>query len=88
MTPDWVCDIVTPWPDAFDPRIKLPKYAHYGVTHAWIIDIPDNRVEVKRFENGNWIEIAVFKTNEPFRAEPFSEIEIDLRSIWGSPPAS
>jgi len=46
-----------------------------------------NTVEVQRLEGGRWIEIAVFETNQPFRAEPFPEIEIDFGSIWGSPPA-
>jgi len=82
VTPDWVCDIVTPWTDAYDPRTKLPKYAAYGIAHAWIIDLPGNTVEVQRLEGGRWIEIAVFETNQPFRAEPFPEIEIDLGSLW------
>ncbi|HJW94707.1 MAG TPA: Uma2 family endonuclease [Thermoanaerobaculia bacterium] len=88
VSPDWVCDIVTIWPDAFDPRIKLPTYADHGVAHAWIIDLPNNNVEVKRLEKGDWIDIALFKTNEPFHAEPFPDIEIDFGSIWPSPPAS
>jgi len=87
-TPDWVCDIVTPSAEAYDARIKLPTYAHHGVTHAWIVDIADNRVEVKRFEKDHWIDLAVVEMNEPFRAEPFLEVEIDLGSIWASPPAS
>jgi hypothetical protein len=87
VTPDWVCDIVTPWEGAFDPRIKLSKYAPYGIGHAWIVDIPGNSVEVRRLERGVWIELAVFETAKPFRAEPFLGIEIDLGSIWASSPA-
>lgn len=40
-----------------------------------------------RLERGVWIELAVFETAKPFRAEPFLGIEIDLGSIWASPPA-
>lgn len=88
IPPNWVCDIVTPSGETYDPRIKLPTYARHGVTHAWIVDIAADRVEVKRVEKGDWTDIAVFRINEPFRAEPFLEVEIDLGSIWSSPPPS
>ncbi|HJW94706.1 MAG TPA: Uma2 family endonuclease [Thermoanaerobaculia bacterium] len=87
VVPDWICEIPSPWTAAYDRRIKMPKYAHYGVRHAWIIDPPNCNVEVKRLEKGNWVEIAVLRADEPFRAEPFEELEIVLNVRWPSPSA-
>jgi len=77
VVPDWVCD----------RRVKLPKYAHYGVKHAWVVDLVSRTLEVKRLTNGAWVEVAVFNADEPFRAEPFEELEIVLDVQWPSPPS-
>ena len=36
--PDWVCEIPSPSTASKDRETKMPVYARYGVTHAWIID--------------------------------------------------
>jgi Uma2 family endonuclease len=87
VVPDWVCEILSPWTHTYDRRVKMPKYAHYGVKHAWIVDPVNRNVEVKRLEQGAWLEIAVHAADEPFRAEPFEELEITLDVQWPSPPA-
>jgi Uma2 family endonuclease len=87
VVPDWVCEILSPSTAAYDRRVKLPKYAHHGVKHAWIIDPVNRNIEVRRLVDGAWVEVAVFNADEPFRAEPFEELEIVLDVQWPSPPS-
>jgi Uma2 family endonuclease len=87
VVPDWVCEILSPWTTAYDRRVKLPKYAQYGVKHAWIVDAVSRNLEVRRLVEGAWVEVAVFNADEPFRAEPFEELEIVLDVQWPSPPS-
>jgi Uma2 family endonuclease len=77
VVPDWVCD----------RRVKMPTYAQYGVKHAWIVDPVNRTIEVRRLVDGAWVEVAVFNADEPFRAEPFEELEIVLDVQWPSPPS-
>ena len=88
VVPDWICEILSPWTAAYDRRVKMPKYAHYGVKHAWIVDPPNRNVEVKRLQQGAWVDVGVYAADEPFRAEPFEELEIVLDVLWPSPPAA
>jgi Uma2 family endonuclease len=85
VVPDWVCEVLS------NPRLdrgkKLPVYARHGVQHAWIVDVEQQYLEVKRLENGTWSDIAIFTAGEPVRAEPFDAIEIDMTRVWGAPPA-
>lgn len=85
VIPDWVCEILS---DArLDRAKKLPIYARHGVKHAWIVDVEEQYLEVKRLENGKWSDVAIFTAGEPVRAEPFDAIEIDMTRVWGPPPA-
>jgi Uma2 family endonuclease len=88
IAPDWVCEILSPSTARLDNRTKLPKYAYCGVPHAWVIDPVLRNVEVRRLEQGRWSVIAVHAADEPFRAEPFEELEIVLDVEWPSAPAS
>jgi Uma2 family endonuclease len=88
VVPDWICEILSPWTHTYDRRVKMPKYAQYGVKHASIVDPVNRNVEVKRLEQGAWLEIAVYAADEPFRAEPFEELEVVLDAQWPPlPPA-
>jgi Uma2 family endonuclease len=85
IAPDWVCEALSPSNAWFDRGVKLPKYARYGVRHAWVVDAERQVVEVKREHERQWLEVAIHRMDAPFRAEPFEELEIDLRD--GAPVA-
>src|SRR5690348_6947525 len=46
LTPDWVCEVVSPATVALDRVRKLPLYAQHGVSHAWFIDPESRTLEV------------------------------------------
>jgi len=87
ITPDWICEILSPSTARLDRAKKLPIYAQQGVGHAWVVDVNAQNLEVKRLESGKWTDIAIFTAGETVRAEPFEAIEIDMTYVWGPPAA-
>lgn len=83
ITPDWVCEILSPSTARYDRVHKLPIYARNGVQHAWVIDPVLRTLDVLRLESGSWVIVGIHERNDKVRAEPFGEIEIDLTQIWG-----
>ena len=82
LTPDWVCEVVSPVTVALDRVRKLPLYAQHGVTHAWFIDPEARTLEVfKRLKRG-WLFAACYEGDALVRAEPFSHFEVQLGSLW------
>jgi len=61
-----------------DQGVTVKPGVALGMRRLAIIDLVSGNVEVNRLERGQWTEIAVFKTNRPFCAEPFLGVEIDL----------
>ena len=88
LAPDWVCEVVSPSTSRLDRTRKLKVYAREGVAHAWLIDPLAQTLEVFRLENGRWVLAAAHAGDEVVRAEPFVEIDLELRLLWSEPADS
>jgi len=82
VTPDWVCEILSPSTARFDRVTKLPIYSQAGVGHAWVIDPVARTLEVLRRHEESWLIAAAYQSQDRVRAEPFDAIEIDLSQLW------
>jgi len=82
VAPDWICEILSPSTARLDRVKKLRIYAREGVAHTWLVDPLEQTLEVLRLENGRWTILATHAGDEVVRAEPFTEIEIDLQALW------
>jgi Uma2 family endonuclease len=82
VAPDWVCEILSPSTSRLDRVQKLRIYAREGVAHAWLIDPLEQTLEVLRLENGRWTILATHAGDEVVRAEPFTEVAIELQALW------
>lgn len=82
LTPDWVCEVVSPVTIALDRTRKLPLYAQHGVSHAWFIDPEARTLEVFQRLKRGWLFAASFEGDEMVRAEPFPHVLLDLGSLW------
>ncbi|HET7436462.1 MAG TPA: Uma2 family endonuclease [Thermoanaerobaculia bacterium] len=88
IAPDWICEVVSPSTMRVDRAVKMPIYARHAVQYAWLVDPEAQTLEVRQLtEDGRWSEIGVYTADAVVRAVPFEEVEIDLASIWGPPPA-
>jgi Uma2 family endonuclease len=83
VSPDWVCEILSPSTERFDRATKLPIFAREGVRHAWLLDPKLQTLEVLRLHEGRWLIVAVHDGLDKVRAEPFDAIELDLSLFWG-----
>jgi len=84
QAPNWVCEILSPSTARLDRVRKLPIYANWKVSHAWLIDPEARTLEVFRLETGHWLLLGAHADASRVRAEPFDAVEIDLFRLWGA----
>jgi Uma2 family endonuclease len=82
VSPDWVCEVLSPSTISKDRVKKMRKYALYQVQYAWLIDPLAMTLEVFKLESGRWSLLEAFSENGKVRVEPFSEVEINLSDLW------
>lgn len=82
VSPDWLCEVLSPSTQKFDRATKLPAYAGHAVKHVWIIDPTARTLEILRREGGGWLLTGTHQDDARVRAEPFDAIELDLAILW------
>lgn len=83
VVPDWICEILSPWTAGLDKAEKMPIYARHEVAHAWLLDPGHKTLDVYKLKSGGWYLAESYgERNRIVRAEPFSELVIDLTEIW------
>ncbi len=86
LAPDWLCEVLSPSTTRLDRAKKLRIYAREGVPHVWLIDPTARTLEVLRLEGSRWSILATHEGDEIIRAEPFTEVELELGSFWVDEP--
>jgi Uma2 family endonuclease len=82
ITPDWVCEVLSPATEALDRSDKMDIYARESVAHIWLVDPRTQTLEVYRNEAQRWSRVAAWRDSATVRAEPFGEVEIELGVLW------
>jgi Uma2 family endonuclease len=82
VTPDWVCEVLSPSTARIDRAKKLAIYARESVRYAWLVDPLQQTLEVFGLEAARWTVLATHEANASVRAEPFDAIELDLGTLW------
>lgn len=82
VTPDWVCEVLSPSNMRLDKTEKAPKYATFGVRYLWFINPRDKTLDVFRLETGKWVLLSSYTEADKVKAEPFQEWEFDLGNLW------
>lgn len=81
-TPGWVCEILSPRSARIDRIKKMRVFAEHGVPFAWLIEPVLKTLEVFVLEAGAWVVRGLYADDEKVRAEPFTEVELDLANLW------
>lgn len=84
ISPDWVCEVLSHSTAHIDRAKKMPIYARHEVAHAWIVNVEEQYLEVKRLGDDRWVDVGIFAGDEKVRAEPFETIELDMTLVWGA----
>jgi Uma2 family endonuclease len=82
ITPDWVCEVLSPATEAIDRSDKMDIYARETVAHLWLVDPRAQTLEVYRNESRRWSRVGAWRDAAAVRAEPFDEVEIELGVLW------
>ena len=85
LAPDWVCEVLSPSTASFDRVRKLAVYAREAVAHVWFVDPALGTLEALKLEGARWVLVRSYAGNEVVRAEPFDEIDLELRLLWSEP---
>lgn len=82
LSPDWVCELISPSTEQYDRGPKRDIYARSGVGHLWLVD-PDARLlEAFALDAGSWRLVRTYRDNELVDAPPFGEVPFDLGHLW------
>lgn len=82
LTPDWVCEVLSPATATLDRGHKMAVYRREQVAHVWIVDPLARTLEVYRLDGATYRLIATHTGDEPVRAEPFDAIPLELGLLW------
>ena len=82
LSPDWVCEVLSPSTASLDRTRKLAIYARELVSHAWLVDPVARTLEVLRLDAGRWVLVGSHAGDETVCAEPFAGIELALPDLW------
>ena len=83
VSPDWVCETVSPSTERLDRGKKLDIYAREGVAHLWLLNPLIETLEAYRLQHQRWMRLQTYVGDVAVRVEPFDAIEIELWRLWG-----
>lgn len=82
LSPDWVCEVLSPRTEALDRGKKRRIYRREGVRWYWLLNAEVQTLEVYRLVDGRWLEVETFEGSAGVRVEPFEAVELDLARLW------
>jgi Uma2 family endonuclease len=80
LTPDWVCEGLSPSTTKIDRGRKREIYAKFGVDHLWYADPERREVEMLTLDGSSY-RVTQIASSERGVFAPFTH-EIDLSKLW------
>ncbi len=84
VTPDWICEIVSPARPAVDRVRKRALYAEHGVPFYWIVDPAARTLEALRLDAAahEWREVGAYDDASVARGAPFEAVELEVGRLF------
>ena len=82
IVPDWVCEVASPSTSMRDRRIKAPVYARAGVSHLWLVEPIEGRVEAYERSGDRWLVAGTWGDDTDACIPPFDAVPLDLARLW------
>lgn len=83
VSPDWICEIISPSNASNDTVKKKRAYHTHRVAHYWLLDPVRETLDVLRWGPDGYIEVLSAIRGERVRAEPFDAIELSVGVFFG-----
>jgi len=81
ISPDWVCEVLSPGTRKIDLFEKRPIYAREGIAHLWFVDPLARGLEAFELRDGQWVLIASLKDDDAVSISPFEAIAFNLGDL-------
>jgi Uma2 family endonuclease len=82
LSPDWVCEVLSPATAKVDRAGKMRHYAAAQVRNVWLVDPAATTLEIYRLDGAGWRLLETHAGEAKVRVEPFDAVELDLASLW------
>ena len=82
LTPDWVCELLSPSTERMDRLRKFDLYAQAGVAHYWIVNPDLQTLEVYALDGACYKRVASTEGSELGCFQPFDAVALDLARCW------
>lgn len=82
ITPDWVCEILSPTSARRDRVEKRDLYARSGVPYYWIVDVEARTLEAFQLEGERWVLIGNYDDESTAKIAPFEAIELPVGRLF------
>jgi len=88
VTPDWVCEVLSPSHPRRDRIVKADLYLTSRVPHYWILDLDARVLEAYANRDKGWLRLGAWSDGDKPRIEPFEAIELDVEKLFPPLPPS
>ena len=82
ISPDWVCEVLSPSTRRIDQNEKRTIYAREGVSHLWFVDPDAWTLEVFALREGQWVLLTTLTGAADVCQPPFEAISFPLAALW------
>lgn len=82
LSPDWVCEVLSPSTRALDRGQKLRVYAEHGVRRVWLVEPLEKLVEVLELDGDTYRIVSAATGDDDVRLRPFDAIALSLAALW------
>jgi Uma2 family endonuclease len=82
VTPDWVCEILSPSTASRDRVGKRNLYAEHRIPHYWIVDVDARTLEAFELRDERWSLAGTFDEHATARIPPFEQVALDVGRIF------
>ncbi len=82
LTPDWVCEVLSPSTRKLDLGGKRLIYAREGVGFLWLVDPDAHSLEAFELHGTEWVLIDKLFDDASVSLPPFEAISFNLGDLW------
>jgi Uma2 family endonuclease len=82
ITPDWVCEIISPSTHKHDRSTKRDVYARERIGHYWIVDPVERLIEVFQLVDEHWTLLLTARDDMKASLAPFEAMPFELGRLW------
>jgi Uma2 family endonuclease len=85
-SPALVVEVLSPSTRSYDRTKKGRRYAALGISHFWVVDPAEARLQCYRLEEGAYQLVAGGQGSVVLTHSDFPGLTIDLAPLWAGPP--